>query len=121
MLSCAEETSKEEFNILDPNSFNRIISKRSDLHTPEQIMEFYYDYPVYESDPPFSIDTKEIENGAIEVTLVHDNMADDSIQAIKIIMVLKQQGGTWEVLEIKSNYKCREGRGHTDWGKEWCS
>ena len=120
MFSCSEGISKEEFNTLDPSSFNRIISKRIDLQTPEQLMVFYYDYPVYESEPPFSIESKELENGHVEITLLHDNMADDSMMAIKIVMLVKQKGETWEVFEIKSNYKCREGRGHTDWGKEWC-
>jgi PBP1b-binding outer membrane lipoprotein LpoB len=111
----------ESFDIKDPAEFNKKIEKRTDIKTAEQLIEIYYNYPSGEVTPKLDIKSKKLNNGLIEVTLIHDKQADDSQRAIKIVMTVELDDEKWIVHQIKTNRKCWEGRGHTDWGTEWCN
>ena len=115
LTSCSES-----FDYIDSTEFNNSIATRTDIETAEDLITIYYGYPEGEGAPNISIETKELGSGKIQVTLVHDDLMDDSLKALKIVMVVKQNGRSWTVLEIKKNWKCWEGRGHTDWGREYC-
>ena len=67
------------------------------------------------------IESKKIGEGLIEITLIHDGQEDDSQRATKIVMKAELIGQKWTVHEIKTNRKCWDGRGHTDWGTGWCN
>ena len=111
----------EEFDIKNPSKFNKEIEARTDIKTPEQLISIYYNYPPNEDIPKLEINSKELKNGFIEITLIHDQQQDDSQRAIKIVMLTKRNGKKWVVFEIKKNRKCYDGRGHTNWGTELCS
>jgi hypothetical protein len=110
----------ESFNIKDPARFNKKIEKRIDIETAEQLIEIYYNYPPNEGTPKLDVMSIELDNGLTEVTLIHDGQEDDSQRATKIVMTVESDDKKWTVHQIKTNWKCREGRGHTDWGTEWC-
>jgi len=67
------------------------------------------------------IESKKLDNGLIEVILIHDGQEDDSQRATKIVMITELCGKKWIIHKIKSNRKCYEGRGHKGWGIEWCN
>ncbi|MDP8162379.1 membrane lipoprotein lipid attachment site-containing protein [Pasteurella skyensis] len=110
----------ENFDIKDPTEFNQKIEKRTDIKTAEQLIEIYYNYPPNEGIPKLDIKSKNIGNGLTEITLIHDMQEDDSQRATKIVMEAELKNKKWIVHQIKTNRKCWEGRGHTDWGTEWC-
>ncbi len=115
-VSCAPEP----FNIIDPTDFNQKIADRTDIPNADELAKVYYNYPPEEGSPQFDIKSVEITEGTFETTFIHDGMMDDSQRAVKIIITSEQKDGKWEVLKIKKNFKCYEGRGHTDWGTEFC-
>jgi PBP1b-binding outer membrane lipoprotein LpoB len=116
LTSCSES-----FDIKDPAEFNKKIEKRTDIETAEQLIEIYYNYPPNEGTPKLDIKSRELDNGLIEVTLIHDGQEDDSQRATKIVMTAELNNKKWIVHQIKTNRKCWDGRGHTNWGTEWCN
>lgn len=115
LTSCSEN-----FDIIDPAEFNKMIETRTDIATAEQLIEIYYSYPLNESKPKLEMKSEELGNGLIEVTLIHDRQEDDSERATKIVITAELKDKKWKVHEIKTNRKCWDGRGHTYWGTEWC-
>ena len=111
----------ESFDIKDPAEFNKKIETRTDIATVEQLIEVYYNYHPNEGTSKLEIESKELGDGLMEVTLIHDGQEDDSQRATKIVMTAKLTEEKWIVHEIKTNRKCWDGRGHTDWGTEWCN
>jgi hypothetical protein len=116
LTSCSES-----FNIVDPITFNDKIATRTDIKSPEELIKTYYNYPVNEENPKFTINTKYLDDKSVEITLIHEGLEDDSQSGEKIVMTAKQTGQTWIVLEIKKNWKCWKGRGHTSWGTTLCN
>lgn len=111
----------EDFDVKDPDQFNKKIEKRTDIVTVEQLIKIYYNYPTNEGTPKLEIESKELDNGLMEVTLIHDGQKDDSQRATKIVMIAERIGQKWTIHKIKTNRKCWDGRGHTDWGTDWCN
>ncbi len=116
VISCTKETFKNE----DTTLFNKSIAGKMDIKNAQELMELYYNYPEEEGAAELSIVSKKMRKNRIEVMLLHDRLADDSMRAIKIIMIAKKSGNHWIALEIKKNWKCYDGRGHTTWGVEPC-
>ncbi len=116
LTSCSET-----FDVKDPTEFNEEIEKRTDIETAEQLIEIYYNYPPNEGTPKLDITSNELSDRLKEVTLIHDEQEDDSQRATKIVMVTELDEKKWIVHQIKTNRKCWDGRGHTDWGNEWCN
>lgn len=117
LLSACGET----FEKISPAEFNQKISGRTDIETEEDLMKAYYNPILGEGNPTLTIDSRSYKDGKILITLIHDGLLDDSIQAMKIIMIAKKENGIWRVFEIRKNWKCREGRGHENWGIDLCS
>ena len=115
IISCSES-----FQIVNVAKFNKEINGRTDINDIEELIKIYYAYSD-ENTSKIKIQSKEIGRGLVEATLIHDFKDDDSVKAIKIIMTAKLKKNKWVVYEIKKNWKCHDGRGHTNWGKEWCS
>ncbi len=116
LTSCSEK-----FDYVNPTAFNKKISRRTDIKTAEELIKLYYNYPQNERFPHLTIQSKEIDNGFVEITLIHDDQEDDSMRAIKIIMIAKLKNKKWSVMEIKTNRKCWDGRGHQNWSTEPCN
>lgn len=112
----------ELFEREDILAINRKIAKMDSIVGLKEIMELYYPYETEtnEGNEKITITEKSLEHEITEVTLIHDNLMDDSMKAIKYIMLLKQQKGKWTIISIKKNWKCRKGRGHAYWGIDLC-
>ncbi|NUY82103.1 hypothetical protein HUK80_14460 [Flavobacterium sp. MAH-1] len=115
VISC--ESSKE----IDSRRFNAKIAHNTAIATPEALIVLYYDYPTREGTPNLQLSKKEIGPQHFEITLIHDNLDDDSVKAIKIDMTAKRIGNTWQVQKILKSWKCYDGRDHTDWSSQKCS
>jgi hypothetical protein len=113
----------EPFKIVDDavvKEFNERIANRTDIETTEELIRLFREYSQNEGFRKRSIQTVAIGNGEYRITLIHEGLADDSIFGWKVIMTARQTESTWVVSEIKENWKCREGRGNTNWGTELC-
>ena len=116
MTSCSES-----FNKLDAKAFNEKIANRTDIKTPEELIKIYYVYPASEGNPKLTINTKDLGDNRIEITSIHEGLEDDSQSGEKIVMTAKKNDQNWTVIEIKENWKCWDGRGHTSWGTTPCN
>lgn len=121
LISILLTSCSEKFEYVDSTKFNNSIANQSDIETAEELIRLYYSLPESEGPQNLSIETKELEFGKTQVTMVHDEMKDDSQRALKIVMTVKQTDRSWTVIEIRKNWKCWEGRGHTNWGTEYCN
>lgn len=120
MVICLTSCS-EKFKTIDPTDFNKKINTRTDIKSVEQLARLFYDFPENEGIPHLEIESRELMDNKFEVTLIHDNQQDDSQRATKLILIAEQKNDTWSILEIKENWRCYQGRGHTDWGIEYCN
>ncbi|MBZ0202456.1 MAG: hypothetical protein K8I03_05515 [Ignavibacteria bacterium] len=110
----------EEFVIVDVSKFNKEIEGKTDILGPEEIIILYYNYPPNESKPPLEIIVDSLGGNNFKVTLISSKLPDDSQEAEKIVMTLTRNGEMWKVLDIKKNWRCYRGRGHTGWGIDPC-
>ncbi len=110
----------EMFQEVDPADFNARIANEK-IGTVEEVVEMYYPIEPAEGEgPQVSMHSETMEDGSHVVTLINEGVMDDSIAAEKIVMTATEMDLHWTVTSIKKNWKCREGRGHTDWGTEYC-
>ena len=116
LASCSES-----FDSIDPTEFNEKITQRTDIKSAQELIEIYYNYPKNEGIPKLTFNKRKIDKGLVEITLIQDYQEDDSQRATKIIMIAELKNKRWTVHEINTNRKCYDGRGHTDWGTEWCN
>ncbi|QAA81107.1 hypothetical protein EI546_04905 [Aequorivita sp. H23M31] len=112
----------ENFKYLTIGFFNRHLGTLEEKLSGKEVMRLFLSREE-ESKEGNQIETLKEEvlpNGNTMVTLVEDNLMDDSMKAEQHIMELKKEEGMWHVVYVKTNWKCREGRGHTDWGIDLC-
>ncbi|WP_184551076.1 hypothetical protein [Mucilaginibacter sp. FT3.2] len=113
--SCAES-----FKKLPPEKFNDLINKRKDIKTSDELIKAYYSYRAQYSEnggnPKLSISSRKLDSGDYEITAIDTIVNDDALAAEKIVMIATQRNQTWKALDIKYNWKCRDGHGNTDWG-----
>ena len=118
------DTSEEDenFKYLTIGFFNRHLSSTTEKLSGKEVMRLFLprEEESGEGNQTETIREEILKNGNTLVTLIHDNLMDDSMKAEQYLMELKKIDGTWHVVYVKTNWKCREGRGHTDWGIELC-
>lgn len=112
---------KESFQEMDSEMFNKDIIRNTSIKSPEELITNYYNFPRSEGKPNLKITKNEIDKNIFEIILIHDNQQDDAQKAEKIIMIAEKIGTKWNVKKISRNWKCYQGRGHTDWGIEYCN
>ena len=99
--------------------FNQRVKKAGNITTPVELIKYYYGEIDADQDIDISVD--QLENNQYEITLVQDNIKDDSIAGMKVIMVAKSNNNEWTVLDIQRTWKCQKGRGHTNFSSEMCN
>lgn len=114
--------SGEKFETLDFSEFNAKLIKNEAILSPKAIMKLFYPTEVEgaEGNEQILMSQNEISKNEVELTLIHENMLDDSLNGLKYIMRLKRVGDKWITVSINKNWKCWDGRGHTYWGIEKC-
>ncbi len=85
-------------------------------------MRMYYPYKVEtsEGNEIITMHTTRLNKENVEVILIHDNFLNDSVKGEKYVLYLKNIDSKWIVISLKKNWKCRDGRGHKDWGIGLC-
>lgn len=112
----------EEFENIDVTEFNINLAQKAIKMSPIDIMKMYYPHKAgQEGKEEITISKKILDNGNIEVTLIHDYQLDDAVKGEKYIMELNKQVDNWTVLVLKKNWKCYPTRGHTDWSIKLCN
>lgn len=115
------QSCSESFITRDTYAFNKKIAERTDIKTPEQLIQCYYPVSESEGKQTLSIQTDELGDNQYQVTFIQEGLQDDSPFGQKIVMTARKKGKTWIVSEIKENWKCQNGRGHRNWGIEPCN
>ncbi len=113
----------EKFETMNSDEINRLLKGMSENLSAQDVMKLYRPEEIEktnEGNEKIEIFEKNAENGNILITLIHDNLLDDSLRGEKYIMELKRTNDKWTVISIKNNWRCWNGRGHTDWGIERC-
>lgn len=110
----------ERFQSIDVGHLNEQLADKSGLNA-EDVIRTYYPEPIQsEGHEKITISKKELENGNIQITLIHSNLPDDSMEDTKYVMEAAQLSSHWMVLSLKRNWRCREGRGPREWGIQAC-
>jgi hypothetical protein len=63
----------------------------------------------------------EIGNERAVVVFLRENLADDSVQAIRTRLEFFRIDGPWQLEWAGEQYRCQEGRGQQDWSKDLCA
>lgn len=115
-------TKSEKFEMINTDEANRMLDKESENLTVQEVMKLYYPKKIETGEGNEKIEISEhiLDNGNTIVILIHDNLLDDSVKGEKYLMELKKTNDKWKIISIKKNWKCWNGRGHTDWGIELC-
>jgi len=110
----------ETFKELDFSAFNKKITALKGK-TAIEIMKIYHPHDGSgEGRQKVTTTEKKLDNGHVEVQLIHENILDDSVDDIKFLMTLKPNQDQWVVIDLKQNFRCHKGRGHQDWSAEPC-
>jgi len=113
----------EEFKEISSGDFNQLLTEKGGDLSAKEVMKLFYPNKIEtgEGNEKIEILEKVSDNGNVVVTLTHDNLLDDSVRGEKYVMELTKSNNKWTVLSIKKNWKCWDGRGHTDWGIKLCN
>ena len=125
LINCNEPAIKKEVRpeptIVETDEFsdlNNRLKKIEHIDTPVELIKYYYGEVDNEGD--IDIEVMELGKGHYTITLIHDNIRDDSIAGMKIIMTANQNNKIWTVRNIARSWKCQKGRGHTKYSSEPC-
>ena len=115
-ISCGEDVIEEP-----EEPINKVLQSRKDIKSAKEVMLVYYEFMWPGTDNDFTIEEEKLPRDRTKVTLIRDNIKDDSMKGEKIMMLVKHDGEKWKVITIERNWKCYKGRGHTEWGTEPCN
>ena len=125
LINCTNSTVKKESTI-DSRSvetdkyeeFNQRVRKTGNIHTPVELIKYYYGEIDAEQDINISVD--QFEKNQYQIILIQENIKDDSIAGMKVIMIAKRENNLWTVQDIQRSWKCWKGRGHTKYNTQPC-
>lgn len=104
----------------DATDLNHEISAHGKALIPEEIVKMYYPHQAASTKETISINKEKMEDGNTKITLIDDNMVSETQKTTKIELILQPVGKAWKVVKIQKQWKCYEGKGHTDWGIQTC-
>lgn len=121
-ITIATACTTESYETVDPSEFNTQIANRRNIQNIDQLIKIYFIKPNAERQEgvTISVDTYKIGENKFSAVLIQNGSGGDSIGGIKVVMTAEKNGDTWTVTDLKRNFKCWEGRGHTSWGTEPC-
>jgi hypothetical protein len=69
----------------------------------------------------FASEGAEGNSDEASVTVTRDGLADDSVRAVRYVIVLDRNGdGTWSVRSARRLQRCHLNRGHQDFSPQLC-
>lgn len=111
---------KESYHNGDVDLFNRRIADLTDATTPEELIKYYYSYSKITGHLNITTDADNTFGGKYEITLIAEVNDRGSVCEDKVEMVAELVDQKWIVYEIRENWRCCDGKGHTSWGIERC-
>jgi hypothetical protein len=125
ILNCNELKIQKEINpestIVKTDKYSELnnrLKKAENIDTPVDLIKYYYGEIDNEED--IDIIVENLEKGQYIISLVHENIKDDSISGVKIIMAAQQNEKIWTVQKIDCTWKCNKNRGHIKYSSEPC-
>lgn len=55
------------------------------------------------------------------VKIILEDLSDDSVRGKKMYFDLSRDGDNWSIISTRTQYKCWNGRGHTDYSVDRCN
>lgn len=111
---------EEAYHSGDVDLFNRRIADLTDATTPEELIKYYYSYGKITGHLDITVDADQTFGGKYEITLIAEVIDRGSVCEDKVEMVAELVDQKWIVYEIRENWRCCDGRGHSSWGIEPC-
>jgi hypothetical protein len=62
----------------------------------------------------------EVSLDGTQVTLLRDDLQDDSVEAERFVLELEQNGESWKLVSAQWEQRCHAGRGHQGFSPELC-
>lgn len=106
--------------MVDQKAFNETIAGRNDIGSPEELMQLYDNETSGEGKFERNLTVQKRGESTFILTLIKEGLADDSVEGTKTVLTAEKSGKRWTVTEIKRNWKCKDGRGHSSWGTGLC-
>ena len=98
---------------------NQRVRKAGNINTPVELIKYYYGE--IDADQNINISVDQLENNQYEITLIQENIKDDSIEGMRVLMLAKRDNNQWTVLDIQRTWRCQKERGHTNFSSEMCN
>jgi hypothetical protein len=116
-------SAEETYIVLDNATVDELNKKVASkkVATPEDVMQLFAPKQVQvEGHYQYTLSQKSMNDHTTEVTLMETGLLDDSKNGIKTVMEIAKNADGLQVMAIRQNYKCYEGRGHVEWSSENC-
>ena len=113
---CGEDTISE-----DISGFNKVLSTRYDIKTPEDLAKFYHDHLYDNPDAKLTYELIPQTHSRVKIVMINQKPVDRKMLAEKIEMVAKYDETKWKIVVINRNWKCRSKGESGEWGIESCN
>lgn len=115
----------EEYKIIDVADVEKLNASiiANSISSKEGIMQEYMPEDIH-AEGRYSyiikvMNTEDSDHSLVLLTI--DGVNDDSVKSIKVVMTVKALNDILVVKQIKTSYRCWEGRGHQNWSAYPCS
>jgi hypothetical protein len=119
----APQVAEETYKVLDKATIEELNKKvaTKKIATAEGVMQLFSPKQEQtEGNYQYAMSQKKLNDNTTEITLIETGLMDDSMNGVKTIMEITKHTDQLQVLTIRQNYKCYEGRGHLEWRSENC-
>lgn len=113
---CGEDTISE-----DISGFNKVLSTRYDIKTPEDLAKFYHDYLYDNPEAKLTYEMSPQTHNRVKIVMINQRPVDKNMLAEKIEIVAKYDETKWKIVVINRNWKCRAKGESGEWGIESCN
>lgn len=108
---------KEKYQNIDPARFNKKLSADPHIKNATQLVLAYNArMTFFAMVGDVGLDTALIDDGKVRITAIINTKEDEVKAAEKYVFIAQHQGLFWKVSEIRYNWRCKDGQGHTGWG-----
>ena len=123
--SCTNTSVKQEIKtdstIIETDKYaelNSRLKQVGNIETPVELIKYYYGEIDAEEDVDIKVDKHDGNN--FYITLIQENIKDDSIAGMMVVMSAQLSNNVWTVKNIDRTWKCQRGRGHNQYSSEPC-
>ena len=112
-----------KYENIDISEINKKLALQKNNLTAKQVMKLYYPYTIDENtegNQSIYISNPVTKKESTFVTLIHDNLLDDSVKAEKYQMELMKKDNKWKVISLKKSWSCCRVFGVKNWGIQLC-